>query len=196
MSVKVPSGMVEADLARPVVEVRDFETKNLEFEIYSYGEENVVMPVKADSKESGVKELAKAAVYREVSRFDRDAKVSILSDDRVLVKLRNDAIAGIIGKKGSNIEALEEKLGISITVEPKDETFKKDVEYGMEESGAHFVLFVDQRYTGKMVDLYSGDDFVLSSTVGKKGKISINKKSDVGSVVLQALTMNKLRVLV
>jgi len=196
MSVKVPSGMVEADLARPVVEVRDFETKNLEFEIYSYGEENVVMPVKEDSKESGVKELAKAAVYREVSRFDRDAKVSILSDDRVLVKIRNEAIAGIIGKKGSNIELLEKKLGVSITVEPKDETFKKEVEYGMEESGAHFTIFVDQKYTGEMVDIYSGDDFVLSSTVGKKGKISINKKSDVGSAVLQALTINKLRVLV
>ncbi len=196
MSVKVPSGMVEADLARPVVEVRDFETKTLEFEIYSYGEENVVMPVKEDSKESGVKELAKNAVYREVSRFDRDAKISILSDDRVLVKVRNEAIPALIGKKGSNIEALEKKLGISITVEPKDETFKKEVEYGMEESGAHFVIFVDQRYTGKMVDLYSGDDFILSSTVGKKGKISINKKSDVGSAVLQALTVNKLRVLV
>jgi len=36
-TVKVPYGMFEADLARPVIEVRDFETKSLEYEIYTYG---------------------------------------------------------------------------------------------------------------------------------------------------------------
>ena len=30
--------MVEADLARPVIEVRDFETKALEHEIYTFGQ--------------------------------------------------------------------------------------------------------------------------------------------------------------
>ncbi len=29
MTVKVPSGMKEADLARPVIEIRDFETGEL-----------------------------------------------------------------------------------------------------------------------------------------------------------------------
>ena len=46
-TVKVPYGMFEADLARPVIEVRDFETKTLEYEIYTYGEQVVVMPVGA-----------------------------------------------------------------------------------------------------------------------------------------------------
>jgi ATPase len=46
MCVKVPTGMTEADLARPVVEVRDFETKELEFELYTYGEQTVVVPIK------------------------------------------------------------------------------------------------------------------------------------------------------
>ena len=45
MTVKVPSGMTEADLARPVVVVNDFETGKLEYEIYSYGEQTVVIPV-------------------------------------------------------------------------------------------------------------------------------------------------------
>ncbi|MFA5862904.1 MAG: PINc/VapC family ATPase, partial [Candidatus Thermoplasmatota archaeon] len=44
-TVKVPAGMVEADLARPVIEVRDFMTKRVEYEIYTYGEQVVVMPV-------------------------------------------------------------------------------------------------------------------------------------------------------
>ena len=43
--VKVPSGMIEEDLARPVVEIRDFETGALEFEIYSYGDQTTIVPV-------------------------------------------------------------------------------------------------------------------------------------------------------
>jgi ATPase len=34
-TVKVPEGMLEADLARPVIEVRDFESKKVEYEIYT-----------------------------------------------------------------------------------------------------------------------------------------------------------------
>ena len=45
MTVKVPTGMVEADLARPVIEVFDFNENSLAYEIYSYGEETVIIPV-------------------------------------------------------------------------------------------------------------------------------------------------------
>ncbi|MEM2873836.1 MAG: ATPase, T2SS/T4P/T4SS family [Candidatus Nanoarchaeia archaeon] len=51
MKVKVPTGMTEADLARPVVEVRDLETKELEFEIYTYGEQTVIVPIKTKRKQ-------------------------------------------------------------------------------------------------------------------------------------------------
>ncbi len=47
-TVKIPTGMVQADLARPVIEVRDFETNRLEYEVYSYGEEVVVIPLISD----------------------------------------------------------------------------------------------------------------------------------------------------
>ncbi|MBI4344593.1 MAG: Flp pilus assembly complex ATPase component TadA, partial [Euryarchaeota archaeon] len=43
-TVKVPAGMVEADLARPVIQIKDFETDMAEYEIYTFGEETVVMP--------------------------------------------------------------------------------------------------------------------------------------------------------
>jgi ATPase len=46
MTVKLPTGLREADLARPVVEVRDFLTGNLEYEIYTFGEQTVVVPVR------------------------------------------------------------------------------------------------------------------------------------------------------
>ncbi|MEK6924434.1 MAG: ATPase, T2SS/T4P/T4SS family [Candidatus Micrarchaeota archaeon] len=44
-TVRTPTGMREEDLARPVIEVRDFESKQLEFEIYKWGDEAVVFPL-------------------------------------------------------------------------------------------------------------------------------------------------------
>ena len=45
MTVKVPHGFRDKDLARPVVEVRNYITKALEYEIYSFGQDIVVNPV-------------------------------------------------------------------------------------------------------------------------------------------------------
>lgn len=45
MTVKVPTGFRDKDLARPVVEVRDYLTGRLEFEIYSFGQDIVINPV-------------------------------------------------------------------------------------------------------------------------------------------------------
>jgi ATPase len=44
--VKVPKGMKDIALARPVVEIRDFETERLEYEIYKFADEIVCVKVK------------------------------------------------------------------------------------------------------------------------------------------------------
>ena len=51
LTVKVPTGMTERDLARPVIEVRDFERGELEYEIYVFGEQVVVAPIKEVKRE-------------------------------------------------------------------------------------------------------------------------------------------------
>jgi len=48
--VKVPSGMTESDLSRPVIEVRDFETNQLQYEIYTFGEQTVVVQIAEQTK--------------------------------------------------------------------------------------------------------------------------------------------------
>ncbi len=45
MTVKVPHGFRDKDLARPVIEVRNFKNDRLEFEIYNFGNDVVVNPV-------------------------------------------------------------------------------------------------------------------------------------------------------
>ena len=48
LKVKLPTGMggTQRDLARPVVEVRDFERGVLEYEMFTFGGEKVVLPVR------------------------------------------------------------------------------------------------------------------------------------------------------
>ncbi|MEN2974332.1 MAG: ATPase, T2SS/T4P/T4SS family [Candidatus Caldarchaeales archaeon] len=43
--VKIPSGMTSEDHIRPVIEVRDFETGIVEYEIYAYGQTTVIVPL-------------------------------------------------------------------------------------------------------------------------------------------------------
>lgn len=45
MTVKLPTGMASADLARPVIEIKDFLTDKLMYELYTFGEQVVVIPV-------------------------------------------------------------------------------------------------------------------------------------------------------
>ncbi len=52
MTVKVPTGFKDADLARPVINVRDYISQTLLYEIYSFGQDIVVIPVSREYKES------------------------------------------------------------------------------------------------------------------------------------------------
>ncbi len=119
LTVKVPTGMVEADLARPVVEVRDFETGELEYEIYTFGEENVIVPIKERREETAVERLAVERILQVIRKYDRKAEVEIKGGNRAIIKVNRKVIPKLIGKHGSNIEELEEELGLRITIQPR-----------------------------------------------------------------------------
>ncbi len=116
LKIKVPTGMVESDLARPLIEVRSFETGKLEYEIYTYGEETVVVPINKETKARGIEKLAVEQIKKEIRKFDSKPKIEIISGDNVRVYVNKNVIAKIIGKNGKEIENLEEKLGVHLDV--------------------------------------------------------------------------------
>lgn len=193
LTVKVPTGMTEADLARPVVEIRDFASKVLEYEIYPYGDENVIIPIKEEK--SPLKDLALERVYQELSKYDPNVKIDIVGD-RIIARVKNDIIARLIGKKGSNIEQVEKKLGLHISVEPVEETLKEPIEWHYEERGGNIILIVEPGLTGEQVDIYSGDEYVMTVHIGKLGHIRIRKKSGVGKKVLRGVATKNLRIVI
>lgn len=196
LTVKIPTGMQDEDLTRPVVEIRDFETKELKYEIYTYGEENVIVPVQAGEKESSLKKLAKESIYSKLRHWDPAMQVEFLSENRIAIRVRNDVIAKLIGKKGKNIEQIEKQLGVRISVEPKQATLKGEIDFDWEETGANFYLLVDPKLTGKNLDIYDGEDFLFSAIAGRNGRIKIRKRTELGRKALQAYLSKNLRVLV
>lgn len=188
--VKVPTGMTEADLARPLVEVKDFETGNLEYEIYTFGEENVIVPVK-ETAISPLKKLAGERIVQEIRKFDPDVEVELVSDNQAVVRVDNEVIARLIGKEGATIKSLEERLGIHIEVEPKTGMLGNEIQFELFEKGNSFDFVFNRNLIGKAASVFIEDEFLFSATIGKKGNIKITKDSDIGKEILRAIVGKK-----
>jgi ATPase len=199
LTVKVPTGMTEADLARPLVEVRDFESQAIEYEIYTYGEENVVVPISelktSAQSDNVIKKLAESKIKDTIRRFDPDADINIISDNRVQVKVSKEVIARIIGKGGSTVSELERMLGMKIDVEVKTPTLGKELDFEVSEAGSTVNILVEESTIGKKIDVYVEDELVLNSQIGKKSRIKIDKRSENGKKIINALLAgNKIRI--
>ena len=108
--------MTESDLARPVIEIRNFADNVLEHEIYTFGEENVIVPISNKHEKVGIEKLAQDKIRETFKRYDSQVQVEILSDNRVKAIVDESCIASIIGRGGSNINDLEKLLQVHIDV--------------------------------------------------------------------------------
>ncbi len=190
LKVKVPTGMTESDLARPVIEIRNFENNVLEHEIYTFGEENVIVPVQKRGEKVGIEKLAEDKIKDYFHRYDSGAQVEILSENRVKVSVHEDCIASIIGRGGSNIDEIEKFLKVHIDVVAKDSDLlslnSNDIPFSFSESKTALLLTVNREYTSMHADIYTNDKFFASVRIGKKGQIKIPKRSDIGRNLLNS----------
>lgn len=182
LKVKVPTGMTESDLARPVIEIRNFENNSLEHEIYTFGEENVIVPIGKKPKKVGIEKLAEDKIRETFKRYDPKSEVEILSDNRVKVMVDKESIPAIIGRGGSNINDIEKSLNIHIDVVEKDLSpfaGSGDLPFSFSESKTSLVLNVSKEYTSMHADIFVNDKYVTTARIGKKGQIKIPRRSDV-----------------
>jgi ATPase len=191
--VRTPTGMQDPDLARPIVEVRDFLTNELEYEIYSFGEEKVIFSVKRE--ESPIELLAKERIKKEISVFDKNPEIEIYGN-RAIIKVDNKVIPKIIGKDGETIKKIEKRLGISIDIIPKIVTMKKEVDFSFEESGNYFVFKFDKSLYNHKINFYSDKEFIISVIVGKNGIVKIRKDSEEGKKIAASVLKGSIKVFV
>ncbi len=192
MTVKVPSGMVEADLARPVVEVSDFVSGKCEFEIYSYGEETVVVPVQNTSAVSPARNLAAKQIEHELSKFVDRVRVEVIDEHKARIFVPEGDIPRIIGKQGKTISEIEKKLGIGLDVEALEEKSSDGkghpVAFDVREAGNNIIFYGKP---GETYDVFVNGQFLFTGTTGKKGELRVSSKSKLGDTIRSALSSKK-----
>ena len=186
--MKVPTGMLEADLTRPVIEIRDFIDTTLEYEIYTYGEEKVIIPViEIEKKERQTKDVSMNKLKESYAKYEGDMDIEMLSSKRALIKTDKKNIPEIIGRNGQNIMDMEKRLGIKIDVEPSNNALGRNINHVIHETGNNLDILFKRKLDGKTLNVYIDDQYILSATVGKKNRIRLAKESDIGRSIINAI---------
>ena len=153
----------------------------MEYEIYTFGEENIIIPVTENgSQKSGIEHLAEEKILDRLYRFDSNPKVEFLGPGRIKIYVSKDSIPALIGKAGKTIQELEKSLGLHIDVEERgaqQELPSQSLPYDFSESGTALIFEVDRQFTGTVASFVVNDEFLFSSRIGKRGKIKILKRS-------------------
>ncbi|MCY0868293.1 MAG: PINc/VapC family ATPase [Desulfurococcus sp.] len=114
MTVKLPTGLREAELSRPVIEVRDFLTGELEYEIYTFGEQTVVVPVKKLRGKLSIHEK----LVEEITKIIPGADV-LVEDNTIVVVVSRGSLKDY-NKRVRKLRRLEEKYKIPLRIRVKE----------------------------------------------------------------------------
>ncbi len=206
--VKVPEGLTAEDLARPVIQVVDFETGRPAYEIYTFNRQVVTVPLndETDSRESGVDRIARQEIEREIRSVARGhVDVELRGSDEAVVYVEEDDISYVIGKGGGRISEIEERLGISIDVRTHEDDPTPSggpAPDGVDANGGtpqpqgsvvepeitsrHVVIRMDE-HVGETVEVQADGDYLFTATVGRGGDIQVSRGSAIAEELEDAI---------
>lgn len=214
--VKVPAGLTAEDLARPVIQVSNFETGRPEYEIYTFNRQVVTVPLNDDDgeeSETGVGRIAKQEIEREIrSVAHGHVDVELEGNDQAIVYVSEGDIGTVIGKGGGRISDIESRLGIEIDVRTHDEKPKGSSGAGGDGRGAneqgdglggqvgeergtvvqpeitsrHVVIDVDDG-VGETVEVRADGEYLFTATVGRGGEVQVSRGSAIAEELEDAI---------
>ncbi len=171
LTVKVPEGMESEDLARPVIVVTSFLTKQVEYEIYTFGEQIVVMPLlgtgdkgQVTSKwKSAISEYAKWTISKKLQQLlPCDFLLKIKWSSNLDIYIPEESKGRVIGKAGANISQLEKDMWLKINLRSFDELPLLEVNTQMDTSKKNNtteILFPIE-FAGQNICFLIGDEIV------------------------------------
>jgi ATPase len=204
--VKVPEGLTAEDLARPVIQITDFETGTPAYEIYTFNRQVVTVPLDGDGEsETGVSRLAKKEVEREIRSIARGhVEVELKGQNEAVVYVEEDDISYVIGKGGGRISDVENRLGIDIDVRTLDErpsggsgggdsggagdAAREGTVVTPEVTSRHVVVDVSGGAdVGETVEVRADDEYLFTATVGRGGEIQVSRGSAIADELERAI---------
>lgn len=186
LTAKVPDGMLSEELARPVIVVSSFLQKKPLYEIYTFGEQVVVMPIQTDekgnpknpSKNQVVSEYAKEGIQRKLSQaLPCDFHIQIRGSELELY-VPEYYKGKVIGKGGVGINGLEKEIWLRIHVKTFAELPLLDVKVdvaGGNKKNEPLVIALPQEYANQTITLLV-DDGLLYAKTNNQANIVINDK--------------------
>jgi ATPase (PilT family) len=114
-SVRIPHGLTEADLTRPVVLVKDLETEEPLYEIYVFGERTFVVPIKKESKDGHIKNVVLSVIkkYAPASETIIEKK-----GEKYILKVPVSYYSRIQHKASRKLEKIANKYDIELQLIP------------------------------------------------------------------------------
>ncbi|MFC7019851.1 MULTISPECIES: PINc/VapC family ATPase [Haloarcula] len=200
--VKVPAGLMEEDLARPVIMVKDFETDAPAFEIYTFNNQVVTVPLDEDDdgEDSGVDRLAKQEVEREIRSIARGhVEVELRGPNTAVVWVEDDDISQVIGKGGGRISDVENRLGIDIDVRtfeerptgpsggPQTDSGGKQGEIVQPEVTSRHIIVPLDGHAGDTVEVQADGEYLFTATVSRGGEIQVSRGSGIAEELERAI---------
>jgi ATPase len=192
MTVKVPAGLVVSDLARPVIEVKDFETGEVAYEMYTFGEQTVVIPIEEENlSQSKIDARTIQNITEAIEQFTTQPVVLIPKDRygmRYEIQCNQRDIPLILGKGGDNIRALEKHFQVKLDINrSKTDTLSSNSAIIREK-------MVSIRKRVMMINFPKKFKNSNIGTTSRSGKIKFSINSDAALTILDALENNQKRI--
>ncbi len=180
LTVKTPTGMEQGDLARPVIEVRDFDSGSLAYEMYTFGEQVVVMGVEG-SEEKAIWKLARRELEHYLdNQFHFDFDLEIKSENRIAIYVADSHVPAVLGRGGKKIDALEGELGLSIDVRSFQERSSSgdDQDHlNVKKTDEYLVLNFDPGLREEEIEISVEGRRVFTGAVSKRGRIKLDRNA-------------------
>ena len=77
--------------------------------------------------------------------------------------------------------------GVPHECKSKIPTLGKEIKFDISESGSSVNILLDDDVVGRTIDVYVEDEYILSSQVGKKARVKIDKRSESGRKIVNAI---------
>ena len=203
MSVKTPTGFADSDLARPVVEVFDFLLEIPLYEIYSFGEQIVVIPVSEETGRRSKRNKKTVISHKKIDRLYKDV-MNLASTDKIDIQITgrrqvaiyvpSRSIPYLIGTSGKTIRSLEQSHGLKIKVHPLDEIIESNESGYLEidETKKHLILRPSNTTKNASIQVnIDGEHFIILTT-NSDGEIKLNKSTRIATELKQAINNNKM----
>lgn len=184
-TVKVPYGMVQEDLSRPVIQVKDALSREELYEIYSFGEQIVVVPIEESDGLPQIDEAKSEMVRKRISDYLGYDQVGVTQKGKrkYRVSIPESLRPKLLGRKGSNISELEKSLGVSIDVISEEDRERRNVSVEVKNR----IIYLHCNDKNSLVGIYLDDIMAIQGRTSSKGIIRIKVDSEAGINIEKAL---------